>query len=195
MNRIRPVYSPLEPFVIWENGFSKEEIDKIVAAGELSAFNKGQVGAGGGAVIDSAIRDTDIVWLEQNEANGWIYEKLSAAAARVNYDKFQFDLVNLQPLQYSKYKLDGHYSWHYDSGPNMPEHRKLSVVLGLSDPDSYEGGELQINAHGDQNKPHSLKIKRGDLVVFPSFMGHRVTPVTSGERLTLVGWAVGPKFK
>lgn len=195
MNRIRPVYSPLEPFVIWENGFSKEEIDKIVAAGELSAFNKGQVGAGGGAVIDSAIRDTDIVWLEQNEANGWIYEKLSAAAARVNYDKFQFDLVNLQPLQYSKYKLDGHYSWHYDSGPNMPEHRKLSVVLGLSDPASYEGGELQINAHGDQNKPHSLKIKRGDLVVFPSFMGHRVTPVTSGERLTLVGWAVGPKFK
>lgn len=195
MNRIRPVYSPLEPFVIWENGFSKEEIDKIIASGELSSFNKGQVGSGSGAVVDRNIRDTDIVWLEQNESNGWIYEKLSAAAARVNYDKFQFDLVNLQPLQYSKYKPDGHYSWHYDSGPDMPEHRKLSFVLGLSDPDSYEGGEFQINAHGDQNKPHSLKIKRGDLVVFPSFMGHRVTPVTSGERLTLVGWAVGPKFK
>lgn len=195
MNRIRPVYSPLEPFVIWENGFSKEEIDKIVAAGELSAFNKGQIGTAQGATTDMSIRDTDIVWIEQNDSNGWIYEKISAAGARVNYDKFQFDLTHFQPLQYGKYKVGGHYTWHYDSGPDMPEHRKLSIVLGLSDPDSYEGGELQINAHGDQNKPHSLKIKRGDLVVFPSYIGHRVSPVTAGERMTLVGWAVGPKFK
>lgn len=195
MNRLRPVYSPLESFVIWENGFSQDEIDRIVAAGELCEFKKGEVGGGAAALIDARTRDTDITWLEQNDANAWIYQKMAEAAARVNYDKFQFDLSHFQQLQYGKYKPGGHYKWHYDCGPNLNEHRKLSFVLGLSDPNSYEGGELQINANGDANEPHSLKIKRGDLVVFPSYISHRVTPVTSGERMTLVGWVIGPKFK
>ena len=197
MNKLRPIYSPLEFLVIWENGFSNEEIDRIIAAGELAEFNKGRVGgqSANTADVNQNIRDTDITWIEQNDANGWIYQKMAEAGARINYDKFQFDLSHFQPLQYGKYKEGGHYTWHYDCGPNLPEHRKLSFVLGLSDPNSYEGGELQLNLYGSADNPHSLKIKRGDLLVFPSFVSHRVTPVTSGERMTLVGWVVGPKFK
>ena len=191
------LHLPLEPFVIWENGFSPEEIDKIIALGELREFKKGTVGGNsiGSQVSDMVIRNTDITWIESAEDTHWLYERLLQFVAQINHDKFQFDLHHIENLQYGKYKQDGHYTWHMDSGPNLPNHRKLSFVLGLSDPNSYEGGELQINVNGSCDAPHAMKIRKGDLIVFPSFMSHRVTPVTKGERMTLVTWAVGPKFK
>jgi len=195
VNKIPQFNIPFEPFVILSGGFTDDELEMVVAACELSEFNKGKVGGGKHNMIDPNVRDTDITWVEQNEANGWIYSRMSNLASRVNFDKFQFDLSHFQPLQYGKYKPGGHYTWHYDAGPNTSENRKLSFVLALSDPDSYEGGELQININGDTDKAHSMKIRKGDLIVFPSYIGHRVTPVTSGERMTLVGWAVGPRFK
>lgn len=195
MNRIHDLYQPLEHFAIWQNGFSPEEIQKIVDTGELAEFNKGQVGSSTDAKVDDNIRDTDITWIAQSPENGWIYQRMSQIATRVNHDKYQFDLSHFQPFQYGKYKPGGHYTWHYDSGPNLPEHRKLSFVLGLTDPELYEGGELQLNVHGGQETPHSMKLRKGDIVVFPSWVTHRVTPVISGERMTMVGWAVGPKFK
>ena len=195
MNRIPDLYLPLENLVVWQGGFTDEEIDQIVAIGELAEFEKGKVGVGAEASVTGEIRDTDITWIEPKEATKWIYDRMTQLAARINHDKFQFDLSHFQPFQYGKYQEGGHYTWHYDSGANLPEHRKLSFVVGLSDPDSYEGGELQMNLSGDTAKPHSMKIRKGDVVVFPSFVGHRVAPVLSGQRMTLVGWAVGPKFK
>lgn len=196
MNKIPELHQPLENMVIWQNGFNSEELDKVIAACELSEFNKGSVGGGQTPqMVDANVRETDVTWVEQNAANGWIYQRMANLAARINADKFQFELSHFQPLQYGKYKPNGHYTWHYDSGPNLPEHRKLSFVVALSDPDSYEGGEFEINIKGNQDEPHSMKIRRGDMVVFPSYVAHRVVPVTSGERLTLTGWVVGPKFK
>lgn len=195
MNKIPNIHVPLEHFVVWQGGFSDDEIQKIIAIGELAEFNKGHIGSGEDSKVSKEIRDTDITWIEPSEGTRWIYDRMAQLAAKINYDKFQFDLSHFQPLQYGKYKIDGHYNWHYDCGPNLPEHRKLSFVLGLSDPDDYEGGELQLNIHGDTEKAHSFKIRKGDLIVFPSYLGHRVTPVTSGNRITVVGWAIGPKFK
>jgi PKHD-type hydroxylase len=196
VNKIPEWRTPLEHFVVWNGGFTDAELDMVVAACELSEFNKGRVGGGMNQEANNAnIRDTDITWVEQNDANAWIYQRMSALASRINADKFQFDLSHFQQLQYGKYKPGGHYTWHYDSGPNLLDHRKLSFVVALSDPNSYEGGELQINVTGDANAPHSMKIRKGDMIVFPSYVAHRVTPVTSGERMTMVGWVVGPKFK
>ena len=191
------LHLPLENFVVWENGFSDEDIKQIIALGELSEFKKGQVGGASSedSITDSNIRDTDIAWIDPEDRSRWLYDRFGQFAAQINHDKYQFDLSHFQPLQYGTYRGGGHYTWHYDSGPNMPEHRKLSFVLGLTDPNEYEGGELQININGNCETPHSIKIRRGDLIVFPSYVAHRVTPVTSGERRTLVGWACGPKFK
>lgn len=195
MNAIPELHLPLENLVVWENGFTADELDQIIALGELAEFNKGQIGTGSRATVDNAVRDTDITWLEPSPDTQWVYDRMTQFAARINHDKFQFDLSHFQPFQYGKYQPGGHYTWHTDSGPNFPEHRKLSFVVGLSDPAAYEGGELELNTGGDADKAHGMKIRRGDLVVFPSFVPHRVKPVTSGQRMTLVGWAVGPKFR
>lgn len=186
---------PEESIVIWENGFSDRDIEEIISVGEMCQFNQGTIGDMQSPTVNSEIRETEIAWLEPNEQTHWLYKRMTELAARVNFDKFQLDLTEFTPLQYSKYKVGSHYDWHMDSGPNVGAHRKLSFVLGLTDPEEYEGGELELNVTGNIANATSLKLKKGHLAVFPSYIAHRVTPVTSGQRLTLVGWVIGPKLR
>jgi PKHD-type hydroxylase len=73
--------------------------------------------------------------------------------------------------------------------------RKLSVTVNLSDPGDYTGGDLEfLNGIGQLLTQPELR-QRGSIVVFPSTLGHRVTPITSGVRYALVGWMVGPPIR
>ena len=106
---------------------------------------------------------------------------------------WNFDIWGYQDLlQYTKYYGDGgHYDWHADLGPGI-SNRKLSCVLQLSTPEEYEGGELQMNPGGDiMSVPKGL----GVLCFFPSFLLHRVTPLTSGTRKSLVTWLCGANLR
>ena len=84
----------------------------------------------------------------------------------------------------------GTYDWHQDYNADIS--RKLSIVVQLSNPSDYEGGELEILAHEPKI---SIQKKRGFITIFPSYTVHRVTPVTKGTRQSLVAWVSGPKFK
>lgn len=86
----------------------------------------------------------------------------------------------------------GHYDWHLDRGGLGIAPRKLSAVIQLSDPNEYEGGDLQLYVGSE---PTNIKKQKGLVVVFPSFVLHRVTPVTGGTRRSLVAWLSGPKFR
>ena len=92
-------------------------------------------------------------------------------------------------IQYSVYteQEQGYYDWHVDMGPHHA--RKLSLVCHLSDPSEYEGGELQINSSG---RIIDTEKGIGNVIIFPSYLLHRVTPVTRGVRKTLVLWVKGP---
>ena len=71
--------------------------------------------------------------------------------------------------------------------------RKLSISLLLSEPDEYEGGELQFSYY---HKNHgTVKPPAGTGIIFPAWLPHRVKPVKSGIRRSLVGWMDGPLFK
>lgn len=92
-------------------------------------------------------------------------------------------------FKYSAERED-HYVWHTDSisGDSV---RKLSFSIQLSDPADYEGGDLEF-----MPSLTDPKIKqRGTMTIFPSFMTHRVSPVTRGTRYVIVGWIYGPEFK
>lgn len=192
---IPELFLPEENVVVWGGGFTEDEVKNIVAQCELFEFNKGKVGGNLDQSLNLDIRDTDITWVEPCDATVFIYRRMAELAAKINHDKFQLDLTHFQPFQYGKYKKEGHYDWHTDSGPTLQEHRKLTFVVGLSDPDDYEGGELEINITGNHEKSFTTKIKKGDVVVFPSYLPHRVKSVTKGTRMTMVGWAVGPKAR
>ena len=86
----------------------------------------------------------------------------------------------------------GFYRWHVDNNmqSDVPP-RKLSMTVQLSDPSEYTGGELQLHDGEVQTAVNS----RGHVIIFPSYVLHRVQPVTSGTRRSLVVWANGPGFK
>ena len=76
---------------------------------------------------------------------------------------------------------------------------KLSITVSLSDPRDYEGGFLEFAVpHHEPTKCEFIKARqampRGSIIVFPSYTWHRVTPVTSGTRLSLVQWNLGPGY-
>lgn len=149
--------------------------------------------------IDSQTRRSEVRWLpDWEEKVVPIVNAIMWHARRANREFFGFDISYLQDIQYTTYKSDneGKYDWHHDTfwaGPNSFD-RKISFVCQLSDPSEYEGGEFQIDPQYEPVDQNLVK-KKGTVIIFPSFIRHRVTPVTSGVRKSLVSWVEGPKFR
>jgi PKHD-type hydroxylase len=182
----------------WEGFLTDDEINKILAMPEWLKANDACVGGSGDhSEINKNIRTTDVGWLGLNHETAWIWEKLTNVIADVNNQFFKFDLTGCYELmQLGIYKETdkGHYDWHIDASPtDKHAPRKLSMSLLLSDPSEFEGGELQVKTCNDEVQ--TLKMTKGMAWFFPSYMLHRVTPVTKGVRRSIVLWVGGPEFK
>jgi PKHD-type hydroxylase len=140
------------------------------------------------------IRRSEIAWLENNNDTNWIYERLGEYVNAANVEMgWNFDLNGMyEHIQYSiYYDNGGHYNWHSDIGQGTP-HRKISLSLQLSTPEEYKGGKLEFNLGSYVSEANN---EIGSLTLFPSYLLHRVTPVTSGVRRSLVLWVSGKPFK
>ena len=134
----------------------------------------------------------------------YLRRQLAYSVNLYNKQHWNYDLDGSDEIQYGIYSDGGYYDWHVDHEKKTPNingkflARKLSTTIWLNDPDEYEGGEFDIETKG----PHmdlryeTLKLSKGSIVIFPSNkVWHRVRPVTSGERKSLVGWFSGPAFR
>jgi len=150
-------------------------------------------------------RDCRIKWIDDKKVREYVWNEFLRANVDVD---FQFDITNLENIQYTRYDPGMHYNWHNDTmrgnmGGDTPMIRKLSMTLVLND--EFEGGEFEIGENQgwiDDEGNYSMKLKtyrmdlrKGDILVFPSNLEHRVNPVTTGQRNVLVAWAWGPLFK
>lgn len=151
------------------------------------------------------LRHSDLVWLNEN----WIYKELHPfvrIANRMAGWNFQWD--RSEQIQFTKYKLNQFYDWHCDSwdtpykkeGPEKGKIRKLSMTCQLTDGSEYTGGELEFDFRNKNPKENTFFqckeiLPKGSIIVFPSFVWHRVKPVTSGTRYSLVVWNLGDPFK
>ncbi len=113
-----------------------------------------------------------------------ITQKLTAAFSEVAYNVFRREIKHIENIQYTKYKEGDYYDWHIDSGHDYASFRDISGTIELSPPEDFEGGELCFFP----TENHST-AKQGTLIIFPSTMAHKVKPVTSGIRRSLVVWA------
>jgi PKHD-type hydroxylase len=179
-------------YYYYKSAFTNEELNEIKKIGESFPKEKAHIGSGEASEV-SDYRISDVSWIQENESTEWIYEKLAYYSKQANKEMWNFDIWGYQDmLQYTNYYGDGgHYDWHADLGPGI-SNRKLSVVLQLSDPSEYVGGDLQMNIGGS-----ILTVPRefGLLCFFPSFVLHRVTPLTSGLRTSLVTWLCGANLR
>lgn len=184
-----------ETFAFWENGFTNEQIDKIIEIGESLSPTPATIGKQKKNADISKIRNSKTSWIKLNNDTAWLYESLAFITRQLNGQFFDFDLYGfVEDMQYTVYdgNEEHHYSWHIDKGESTPSPRKLSLVLQLSDPSEYTGGDLELYT---ASMPYQTIKRKGILYAFPSWVLHRVTPVTSGIRRSLVVWVAGPKFR
>ena len=164
-------------------------------------------------VVDQSLqksRNSSVAWMQ----DPWLYEAIEPYIQEANVRAgWNFDWFASEMCQFTIYKEKQYYDWHQDSHhgaydkPGSPEHgmiRKLSVTCQLTDGSEYTGGELQFDTRSydphmrDEDK-HVITSKeilpKGSIVVFPSFVWHRVQPVTRGTRYSLVIWNLGYPFR
>lgn len=197
----------------FESAIPSSICDEIVKTGESFSKEKGLTGGHTGREPPSKEelkniqkkRKSDVVWL----SGYWLYREIQPfiqiANEKANWN-FQWDWT--ESCQYTEYKEGQFYDWHCDSNivpydkpddPNINgKIRKLSMTLCLSDPEDYEGGELEFAFHdqdGDKQPKICEEIRpKGSLIIFPSFVWHRVKPVTKGIRHSLVSWSLGQPY-
>lgn len=178
------------PYIISEKFFTEDECDYIIDIGQRCNVTKSIVAFD----PSNPNRKSKNSWISNNYESEWIYNKLSEICLFENSTKFKFELNGFyEDIQYTVYEDNGDfYKCHRDSGQGILSIRKLSIVVMLSDPSEYEGGNLEIFVAG--NYVAMPKIK-GSLVIFPSYEWHRVTEVTKGIRRSLVVWVSGPPLR
>jgi PKHD-type hydroxylase len=177
----------------YTNIFSEEELMWIDNLKNLYPYQDAKVVLNEETSEDS-IRKSKIKWIHYDEYSYWLYDKLKDLVIDTNSQIWQFNLHSIiDSIQYTEYyEGGGHYDWHVDIGPNPINHRKISMTIQLSDPNDYEGGDFEIWSGGDFKK---VEKSKGTLILFPSFLLHRVTPITKGIRKSLVLWVGGDSYK
>jgi PKHD-type hydroxylase len=168
-----------------------------------------------GDALNKEKRNSQNTWIPTTH---WVAGFLWHYVQRANRENFLYDLRNIdgESLQYTRYGEGEFYSWHNDAGlatqykpqsvgnrieglandfvnENIELVRKLSFSLQLSDSDDYEGGNVQFL--DESGSSYFAPRKRGTIVLFDSRTQHRVLPVKSGIRKSIVGWTVGPRWK
>ena len=156
-------------------------------------------------------RNSDLVWLNDT----WIYKEIHPFVHEANQKAgWNFEWDRSESCQFTKYKQGQYYDWHCDGwdkpyqrkegDPENGKIRKLSMTCQLSDGSEYKGGELEFDfrnydPHMRDESKHKIKCKeilpKGSIIVFPSFLWHRVKPVKKGTRYSLVVWHLGYPFK
>jgi PKHD-type hydroxylase len=178
-----------------------------------------RVGEGNYGTVDKDKRNAKNAWVPTSH---WIAGFVWHYVQRANRENFLYDLIGIdgESLQYTVYGEGEYYGWHNDQGlstyykpissPSMDRMdtgklasdfvntnceyvRKLSFSLLLSDPDTYEGGNLQLIS--EDGKSYIAPRQRGTIILFDSRTQHRVQKVKSGVRKSLVGWTVGNRWK
>lgn len=188
---------------IWPGALSSEYCEYICSKASTIEGIEARVGLtathdGVETSTNHDVRRSTVRWLDVPNAHADIAETLMRFVKRSNRTNFGFDITWMNEIQFTEYHGaatgGGKYDWHYDVFWENPQpfDRKLSIVVQLSDPSEYEGGEFEffgVEQVGEQFK------QKGSVLVFPSFFHHRVHPVTKGRRLSLVSWVEGPKFR
>jgi PKHD-type hydroxylase len=174
----RPLYSP-------------DECDRLIGCVQDGDWKLAEVtrDEGYGSRTDARVRSASTQNLPAEAA--WAVERLVRAIASVNEAVFRYRLWGV-PISdvpsVVRYRANegGHFSPHIDAGVGMST-RKITYVVQLSDPSTYDGGDLVIQDGG------KAAVKdRGALTLFPSMLTHVVSPVVQGERYALIGWVHGP---
>lgn len=172
------------------------QCDALEALFQIRPVVAGRTVRSGDADPDPQARNSKVIFLPREKDDAGLWEHLQQGITALNRDHFRFDLDGPpQPPQLSEYRggEEGHYDWHVDRGlSGVVGMRKLTLVVLLSEPTAFLGGDLHLNPAG---RAFQVPRLRGAAVLFPAYVLHRVTPVFTGVRRSLVAWFAGPPLR
>jgi len=172
----------------WRVWPSSIEVETILAQPETQSVT--QATTFGGENLEH--RKSRIAWLTGNSTVKTLLDPYIAEAQNIMNIDVNFDAE----IQFTEYHATegGKYDWHHDVdwSNNNNFDRKLSLTVQLSDPYDYDGGDFEFS---EIEELPSMAKQKGSVVVFPSYLAHRVTPVSRGVRRSLVAWYSGPKWR
>lgn len=176
----------------YKEAFTKTECDLIIDSVKHKSANAGQiVTAPSKSKKETDIRNVHVKYVEYEDC-AFLYDKLCQLVLDANETRYKADITgfmeSMQLLHYGEDIGGGHYNWHTDNGTGLST-RKLTAIIQLSDPADYTGCELEIT--------HVIDIPKtqGSVIIFPSYLPHRVTKLLSGNRNSLVVWVNGPPYR
>ncbi len=184
---------------IQEEAISKSLCENIMKTAYQKRLELAKVADG-----NQVNRKSYITWYDDKELSTKIFDIIKDINIKT---KWNFNLTELEPLQYTIYNLRNFYDWHIDSHTKPYKNgliRKLSFTICLNDNElennNYTGGDFEIclpHPYHNKNKYFRFRkvFKQGTIIVFPSHIWHKVHPITSGTRKVLVGWVVGKSFE
>lgn len=183
----------MTPFHLIQHALTPAECDTLIALCQTGPMKDAGLVR---QTTSHQIRRAELSWLDDLPQASWVMDRMMRLTAEANREAFGFDLTEFaESAQVARYgaEREGHFDWHSDIGSGaLAAKRKLTIVVQLSDPGAYEGGTL--NLRPDSNIREAPR-DRGTAIIFPSFVLHRVTPVTSGTRWSLTLWSHGPAFR
>lgn len=175
---------------IRHNAVPPELCDLVLA--ERSSMTDIDAGVGlENETAPSDLRKTSIAWAARNHwLEGIMLNNMFYANRETGWD-LKFGEANEQ-VQLAKYETGHFYDWHQDTFflTDSPTCRKVTAVVLLNDTSEFTGGDFEL-----QNCPNPIVLQKGSIIVFPSYLTHRATAVTSGTRYSAALWAHGPQFK
>ena len=208
----RSGYLKYAPYYIMDNILTDKQVDdlaKMLDKDYGQHLMKGSIiGADDPSTIDN-IRNSNVAFIEQNEAYKVYDDVVISATTEINKNIFNMDLTSYMNPQYTTYGPTQHFDWHPDGPfavmdmrglnciPNHLRWRKLSLSVMLSDESEFIGGDFNIAATSanPEGSLHTVKLAKGSGIFFPAFAAHRVTPIVKGTRKTLVYWFCGPRWR
>jgi PKHD-type hydroxylase len=194
MNEILPSWSLYQDHKqYWshiDRFFTKQECEAIIEYGKKQNLVDAVLGAG---YLNNEVRKSKIAFIGPTAEIRHVFEKLTDAVFLLNDRLWDFDLYAFgEHLQFTEYAEGEKYESHTDTILGGPI-RKLSIILQLTDENEYEGGNIE--AFSSIENPMLLPRAQGTVLAFPSYLVHRVTPITKGTRHSLVGWVNGKPFR
>ena len=198
------------PYVNFPSFISPQICDEIISIGEeklVKAYTNEK----------QDVRSSEIAWLSDKSIYDLIIPAIKDANTKAGW---YWKITGGEKIQFTKYGIDQFYNWHVDGGSDFNATysggylydyelgnvstsigtvRKVSMTVNLVDGNEYEGGDLEFDFGSVSGKNRFVtceKIRpKGSLTVFPSFIPHRVTPITRGTRYSLVLWSLGPPWQ
>jgi PKHD-type hydroxylase len=190
------------PYCYWDNTFTDQEINEMCHYFSQHEVQRATV-MSKDKPLNEEIRTSKVKFFYRDEYTFPIFDRLNDTIEKINDKFYNFVLNGYDCFQYTEYDASekGKYNFHMDTHfgnkeiNDMYETRKLSLVMCLNRPGiDFEGGQFYMNT-GSEKGAFEVEMKMGKIILFPSFLIHRVAPVTKGKRKSLVVWVMGPKFR